>query len=237
MTQGLENALWRMTNRTGEQSRSYICNDDNNPLLYSRFFTVDVSNRSDILCPLYCLNHVCSILRQDITVDKIVIPLNIVDRGYYDREFRTIDSALKYVFDRNDNSLGVFQSTVKEETFYGCKNLLLDKNFDILFMPCIKLDWTNQVFKDLMIIIDYLLLYGPTSIVSKAVMKKLLPYYISKIMICEDFGMRIDKTPSVLFTNLRGINTINSTKITDAQPYDILNSEITNLVNSIDYVT
>ena len=239
MTQGLENALYRMRNRV-EAGKGVIYNEENESI-YTNFLTVDVSNQSDILCPLYCLDHVCKILtnsnHDEIPIDEVIIPLNIVDDNYYAREFKTIDSALKYVFDRTDNSMGVFKSVIKEEVFYGCRNLLLDNNLDILFMPCVKMDFTEQEFKDFIIVVDYNLLDSPTAIVSKAIMKKLIPYYISKIIDYNACGMNIEKTPSVFFTNMRGINSITSERLADAHPYDILNTELHNLVNSIDYVS
>ena len=238
MTQGLENALYRMINSAGAD-KEVIYNDENESI-YTNFLTVDVSNQLDILCPLYCLDHVCKVLtnsnNEEIPINEVVIPLNVVDDGYYSRGFKTIDSALKYVFDRTDNSLGVFKSIIKEETFYGCKNLLLDNNFDILFMPCVKMNFTEREFKDLIVVVDYNLLDSPTTIVSKVIMKKLIPYYITKIINYSFCGMNVEKTPSVFFTNMRGINTAVSKRLADTPPYDILNTELQNLINSIDYV-
>ena len=228
-----------MINRV-EANRGVISNDENESI-YTNFLTVDVSNQSDILCPLYCLDHVCKVLtnsnNEEIPINEIVIPLNIVDDNYRNREYKTIDSALKYVFDRTDNSLGVFKSMIKEETFYGCRNLLLDNNFNILFMPCVKMNFTEQEFKDFIIVVDYNLLDSPTAIVNKAIMKKLIPYYITKIIDYSACGMNIEKTPSVFFTNMRRINSTTSTGLAQTHPYDILNTELQNLINSIDYVT
>ena len=239
MTQGLENALYRMRNRV-ETDKGVIYNDENESI-YTNFLTVDVSNQLDILCPLYCLDHVCKVLtnsnNEEISINEVVVPLNVIDENYRNRDFKTIDSALKYVFDRTDNSLGVFKSIIKEETFYGCRNLLLDNNFDILFMPCVKMNFTEQEFKDFIIVVDYNLLDSPTAIVSKAIMKKLIPYYITKIIDYSACGMNIEKTPSVFFTNMRGINTAVSKRLADTPPYDILNTELQNLINSIDYVS
>ena len=238
MTQGLKNALYRTINIV-EANKGVVYNDENESI-YTNFLTVDVSNQLDILCPLYCLDHVCKVLtnsnNEGISINEVVVPLNIVD-GNYHRVFNTIDSALKYVFDRTDNSLGIFRSIVKEETFYGCRNLLLDNNFDILFMPCVKINFTEQEFKDFIIVVDYNLLDSPTAIVSKAIMKKLIPYYITKIIDYSACGMNIEKTPSVFFTNMRGINSTTSTRLVQAHPYDILNTELQNLINSIDYVS
>jgi len=239
MTQGLENALYRMRNRV-ETDKNFIYNDENESI-YTNFLTVDVSNQLDILCPLYCLGHVYRVLtnsnNEEIPINEVVVPLNVVGDNYYNREFKTIDSALKYVFDKTDNSLGVFKSIIKGETFYGCRNLLIDSNFDILFMPCVKMNFTEQEFKDFIIVVDYNLLDSPTAIVSKAIMKKLIPYYISGIIDYSVCGMNIEKTPSVFFTNMRGINSTTSTRLAQASPYYILNTELQNLINSIDYVS
>ena len=239
MTQGLENALYRMRKRV-EANKEVIYNDENESI-YTNFLTVDVSNQLDILCPLYCLNHVCKVLtnsnNEEIPINEVVIPLNVVDDGYYNRGFKTIDSALKYVFDRTDNSLGVFKSIIKEEAFYGCRNLLLNNNFDILFMPCMKMNFTEQEFKDFIIVVDYNLLDSPTATVSKAIMKKLIPYYITKIIDYSACDMNIEKTPSVFFTNMRGVNSTTSTGFAQVPPYYILNTELQNLINSIDYVS
>lgn len=238
MTQGLENALYKMIGRV-ETNKGAVYNDENESI-YTNFLTVDVSNQLDILCPLYCLYHVCKVLtnsnNEEIFINEVVVPLNIVGDNYY-RVFKTIDSALKYVFDGADNSLGVFRSIIKEETFYGCRNLLLDNNFDILFMPCVKINFTEQEFKDFIIVVDYNLLDSPTAIVSKAIMKKLIPYYITRSVDYSACGMRMEKTPSVFFTNMRGTNSITSNKLVDTDPYNILNTGLSNLINSIDYVS
>lgn len=237
MTQGLENALYRMINST-DDNKSMIYNKENESI-YTNFLTIDVSNQSDILCPLYCLKHVCKVLthsnNEETSVDEVIIPLDIAE--FYDGGFKTIDSALKYVFSRTIDPMRLFKSVIKEEIFYGSRNLLLDDSFNILFMPCVKMDFIEQKFKDFIIVVDYNLLSSSTTVVSKAVMKKLIPFYISWIIDYSANDMNIKKTPSVFFTNTRGINSISSTTLAEVYPYDILNAELYNLVNSIDYVS
>lgn len=235
MTQGLERALARFIYNPGEGNRTII-SVENDPFLYKNYFTVDISNRSDILCPLFCINHIRQVINDDIRQEEhtsnIIIPIQFDPSC---QTFKTIDSALKCMFE-SPNALSLIKIDFKNEVFYGTKNLILADNFIPLFMVCVRYDAIAKQFKELMVVVEENLLINLNSAVEKAIMKKLLPYYLRR-PICYSSGPIIDcdfeGQPSVLFTHMRNIVTTGRTL---NEPYILLENNLPTLLNSINYV-
>lgn len=237
MTQGLERTLNRMWG-CGTSIKSVINAEDASSNFYTKFFTIDTSDLSRVVCPLLYINSIYNAITDSIensnVPDKIIIPIEL--NATYIKEVKTIDSALKYIFDSGGTIIESVKN--KNEIFYGNKHLLLDSNFRILFMSCITIDFssTNYQVKDFTIKIRPSLLVNQHTNVEKAIMKKLLPYYITTAYnhpYLSYKGMTYTGAPSVSFEPLSNI-TITST-IQINYPYSILDRELPNLVASMKY--
>ena len=180
MTQGLERTLNRMWG-CGTSIKSVINAEDASSNFYTKFFTIDTSDLSRVVCPLLYINSIYNAITDSIensnVPDKIIIPIEL--NATYIHEAKTIDSALKYIFDTGGTTIEAVKN--KNEIFYGNKHLLLDSDFRILFMSCITIDFSGVDYqiKDFTIKIRPSLLVNQHTSVEKAIMKKLLPYYIA----------------------------------------------------------
>lgn len=235
MTQGLERVLARFIDNLDEGNRTKISVEDD-PFLYKYYFTVDISNLSDILCPLFCINHIRRVIDNDILQEEhtsnIVIPMQF---DTSDRTFKTIDSALKYMFE-SGNALSLVKIDFKNEVFYGNKNLILADNFIPIFMVCARYDAITRQFKEIVVVVEETLLINLDSTVEKAIMKKLLPYYIERNMYYNYdriISCPFEGQPSVLFTHIKNMVTTNRTL---GEPYVLLENNLQTLIDSIDYV-
>ena len=237
MTQGLERTLNRMWG-CGTCNRTNINAEDASSNFYTKFFTIDTSDLSRVVCPLLYINSIYNAITSSIgysnVPDKIVIPIEL--NATYIHEVKTIDSALKYIFDTGGTTIVAVKN--KNEIFYGNKHLLLDSDFRILFMSCITIDFSGVDYqiKDFTIKIRPSLLVNQRTNVEKAIMKKLLPYYITNAYNhpCLGYkGMSYIEAPSISFEPLSNI-TITST-IQINSPYSILDRELPNLVASMKY--
>lgn len=235
MTQGLERTLNRMWGYS-TCTRTTINAEDASSNFYTKFFTIDTSDLSRVVCPLLYINSIYNAITDSIensnVLDKIVIPIEL--NATYIQEVKTIDSALKYIFDTGGTAIVAVKN--KNEIFYGNKHLLLDSNFRILFMSCITIDFssTDYLVKDFTIKIRPSLLVNQHTNVEKAIMKKLLPYYITTADNHPSLyykGMYYIGAPSISFEPLSNI-TITSTIQTNS-PYSILDRELPNLVASM----
>lgn len=236
MTQGLERVLYRALYNLKEYNRLSIV-VENEPYLYNHYFTVDISDPTDILCPLFCINHVYQVIKHTHEVGEsfntVAIPLQPY-YNFYQGSFKTIDSALRYTFE-NRYSLRVVKIKFKDSVFYGAHHLLLAEDYKPLFMACAKYNAVEKKIKDVFILVEKLLLVRTNTPVEKAIMKKLIPYYMSNNMEYSRHDMLLTPfrdTPSILFTDMQ--NVISSTRI-NRNPYSILSHSIQTLTNSIDY--
>lgn len=235
MTQGLTRALARMVNTLGEGNKTAIFVEDD-PSLYTTYLTVDISDSFDMLCPLFCIKHVFQVVSTDIErggdTDNIAVHLQLHRN---DRDFKTIDSALKYIFESN-LPLSLEKISCKNEVFYGNRNLILTEDLQPIFMVCARCNAITRKINEIIVAVDTELLTNADSAIKKAIMKKLIPYYVGYILHY-DHNSVIDSdfegTPSILFTH---INNIRTTKELSASPYNILENNLQTLIDSIDYV-
>lgn len=237
MTQGLERTLNRMWG-CGTCNRTNINAEDASSNFYTKFFTIDTSDLSRVVCPLLYINSIYNAITSSIgysnVPDKIVIPIEL--NATYIHEVKTIDSALKYIFDTGGTTIEAVKN--KNEIFYGNKHLLLDSDFRILFMSCITIDFSGVDYqiKDFTIKIRPSLLVNQHTNVEKAIMKKLLPYYITNACNHPNLnykGMSYIGAPSISFEPLNNITITSTVQINS--PYSILDRELPNLVASMKY--
>ena len=235
MTRGLENALLNIldlsyNNLNVKQNttlRDYA-------LSYTNYITIDTSNLDSVLCPTFCFNSVYERLQFGINaneiINNIVVPLSLRSR-YQSSESKSIDSAIRYLLAAHTTKLN--EVIIKGCTYYGNFGLILDKYFNILFMPCIRYNF-NEGIKEIIILVNRAVLTDNDDIMCKALMKKVLPFLCQHTAVLDFYQWHYEGYVNTLVTSINNMHS--STSITSS-PYDILNLEINTLLNSIVDVT
>lgn len=233
MTKGLIDTLCRCSNFPTDSRNSAVKNViDEEYLEYSHYFQFTVEDYTDILCPLFCINNIINALSGvDYTEPtNIVVPLSVapVSDGY-----KTIDTALARNLLENYSLLK--KICIKDECFYVKSSLILDEDFTILYMPCIRYNAVDNTIKESSIVtlVDLSVL-NQVSGISKALIKKILPYYADNYY---EFYIDSLDTPVVAYSSIlfkRMDKIISCSSIEDCDSQELLINSIPTIINSIE---
>lgn len=235
MTIGLERSLNRMFNNS-DNLRSNILLNDSDFNLYIYYLEIDISNKSDILCPLYCFNAIKQGLysnHDNTNFTKLIIP---IISNKYNTSHKSIDSLVANVL-KGNSAFNLYEVTFKGETFFIGKHLILSKDFNPLYMTCIKYDSITDNIKDYNLLVNKSLFTSSNTIIEKFIMKKMIPYCMNIPLSRDYFTHDKFKYPSIVFTeDISFIKSALKSTTIAAEPYDILDNELDNLYDSINYI-
>ena len=156
--------------------------------VFNRLFVIDVSS-DEIEVPVFARHSVESVVRNKFEfpvikhVDKIVIPMYI---NTPNQSRRTADSIVSDFFLRTSFNQRLQKVTTnKGEVYYGGKGIILDKDFNILFLctiVCKKIEHRGgqvmSYYKPMIHVSPQVFLKGE-SLICKSILKKIIPFYIS----------------------------------------------------------
>ena len=156
--------------------------------VFNRLFVIDVSS-DEIEVPVFARHSVESVVRNKFEfpvikhVDKIVIPMYI---NTPNQSRRTADSIVSDFFLRTSFNQRLQKVTTnKGEVYYGGKGIILDKDFNILFLctiVCKKIEHRGgqvmSYYKPMIHVSPQVFLKGE-SLICKSILKKIIPFYVS----------------------------------------------------------
>lgn len=157
--------------------------------LFKHFFTIDISNEDSIEVPVFGRNIIEGYLRTksmvaaNNAVKKVVIPLfsncSPITR-------RTSDSIITEFFFKTTFTNRLKKITTnKGEVYYGNRGIILDSSFNILFLgtlTCKKLDEDSTnlyCYTESFIHISPKVFLNKTGLLEKAILNKIIPYYLT----------------------------------------------------------
>lgn len=155
---------------------------------FNRLFVIDVS-LDEIEVPVFARYFVESVIRDKFEfpsinqVDKIVIPMYMNTPSQLKR---TADSIVSTFFLSTNFSHRLQKVTTnKGEVYYGGKGIILDKDFNILFLctiVCKKIEHRGRqvmsYYKPMIHVSPQVFLKGE-SLICKSILKKIIPFYVS----------------------------------------------------------
>ena len=155
---------------------------------FNRLFVIDVSS-DEIEVPVFARSVVESVVRGKLEfpyishVSKIVIPMYV---NTYNMAARTADSIVNIFFSRtNFNQRLQKVTTNKGEVYYGGKGIILDKDFNILFLctiVCKRMGHRGRqvmsYYKPVIHVSPQVFLRGD-GLIDKSILKKIIPFYVS----------------------------------------------------------
>ena len=171
---------------------------------FNKLFVIDVSS-DEIEIPVFAKSAVESVIRDNLKypeiyhVNKIVIPMYV---NAYTSLKRTADSIVLDFFSKtNFNQRLQKIVTNKEEVYYGNKGIILDKDFNILFLctlACKKIEYRNRqlmsYYKPIIHVSPQVFLRSD-SLIDKSILKKIIPFYVSQnISVSTNIGF-VDDIP------------------------------------------
>ena len=171
---------------------------------FNKLFVIDVSS-DEIEIPVFAKSAVESVIRDNLKypeiyhVNKIVIPMYV---NAYTSLKRTADSIVLDFFSKtNFNQRLQKIVTNKEEVYYGNKGIILDKDFNILFLctlACKKIEYKNRqlmsYYKPIIHVSPQVFLRSD-SLIDKSILKKIIPFYVSQnISVSTNIGF-VDDIP------------------------------------------
>ena len=183
MTIGLERILNRyIDGYSNTNSRCYMEPQDTGDN-YIAYLSIDVSDRTKIQCPLCVLCPVINELTRhqegDCNLTEIVVPLQLGSRYFHDTvPVKSIDSALKTLFERNE--LGLIRKAILEDTcIYGTLGLIMDSEFEPYMMVTVEFNFDAKTLN------NYTVTVSPDTYlnkdkISKGIVSRLIPYYLGK---------------------------------------------------------
>lgn len=156
---------------------------------FNKLFVIDVSS-DEIEIPVFAKSAVESVIRDNLKypeiyhVNKIVIPMYV---NTYTSSKRTADSiVVDFFLKTNFNQRLQKVVTNKEEVYYGNKGIILDKDFNILFLctlACKKIEYMNRqlmsYYKPIIHVSPQVFLRSD-SLIDKSILKKIIPFYVSQ---------------------------------------------------------
>lgn len=160
-----------------------------NHTIFKHFLTVDISNEDKIEIPVFGRNMIEEYLRKKTraiannTVKKIVIPL-FTNCSPTTR--RTSDSILTEFFARTTFANRLKKVTTnKGEVYYGNKGIILDSQFNILFLSTLTCEKSDNpsvslyCYKESSIHISPRVFLNKTDLLEKAILNKVIPFYLT----------------------------------------------------------
>ena len=155
---------------------------------FNRLFVIDVSS-DEIEVPVFARSAVESVVRGKLEfpyithTSKIVIPMYV---NTYNQSRRTADSIINDFFSRtNFNQRLQKVTTNKGEVYYGGKGIILDKDFNILFLCTIVCRRMEHRGRQVMSYYKPVIHVSPQvflrddSLINKSILKKVIPFYVS----------------------------------------------------------
>lgn len=155
---------------------------------FNRLFVIDVSS-NEIEVPVFARSAVESVVRSNLEfpsishIGKVVIPMYV---NTYNMAARTADSIMNIFFSRtNFNQRLQKITTNKGEVYYGGKGIILDKDFNILFLctiVCRRMEHRGRqvmsYYKPVIHVSPQVFLRGD-GLIDKSILKKVIPFYVS----------------------------------------------------------
>lgn len=155
---------------------------------FNRLFVIDVSS-NEIEVPVFARLAVEYVVEDKLKfpyishASKIVIPMYVNTDNI---TARTADNIINIFFSRtNFNKRLQKITTSKGEVYYGGKGIILDKDFNILFLctiVCRKMEYRGRqvmsYYKPVIHIGPQVFLKGD-SLINKTILKKIIPFYMS----------------------------------------------------------
>ena len=157
----------------GDALNDNIALDKHN--VFSKLCVIDLTGDT-IEIPLFAKGVVEDIIINNLSITKVVLPLY----SNSDTNKRTADSIIRSFFIRG-NLTERLQKVVtnKNEVYYGMKGIILDEHFNPLIMITISLDKESKIYKKVTIYIHPEVFLNTNGLIHKAIIKKLIPFYIS----------------------------------------------------------
>ena len=186
-----ENALMGVFLRYDNTAVDDVANTEttlDNHNVFNRLFVIDVSS-DEIEVPVFAKPAVESVISVKLEfphtthTSKIVIPMYV---NTYNQQRRTADSIVSDFFSRVDFNRRLQKVTTnKGEVYYGGRGIILDKDFNILLLctiVCKKMEYRDRqvmsYYKPMIHVSPQVFLRGD-SLINKAILKKVIPFYIS----------------------------------------------------------
>lgn len=190
-SQRYENTLMRVFLEYGDTAVGDVTNTEttlDNHNAFNRLFVIDVSS-DEIEVPVFARSAVESVVRGNLEfpyishVSKIVIPMYV---NTYNMAARTADSIVNIFFSRTSFNQRLQKVTTnKGEVYYGGKGIILDKDFNILFLctiVCKRMERRGRqvmsYYKPAIHVSPQVFLRGE-GLIDKSILKKIIPFYVS----------------------------------------------------------
>ena len=191
------NSVFNSYNSSRIYNDYHSSNSFNDCSICNKLFVTDISS-DEIEVPVFARYFVEDIIQNNLNqsnencVDKIVIPLYTNRLGIIKK---TTDSIINLFFTGTDFNTRLYKGiTGKGDVYYGNKGIILDKNFNILFLctiACKKIQYgDDQVmlyYKPIIRISSDLFMKNEEGLLHKAILKKIIPFYLShdvSVTIC-----------------------------------------------------
>ena len=237
MTQGLERIL-----RSTLGGIYYTTKRDEIAVLddldsYVSYIEVDVSDRTRIECPLCLISTIVSLIQSHPELTKLIIPLQRYHQWRGNEPCKSIDSALKQVFEAK-NGYTLNKAIISNITFYGTPGLLLDSAYNALMMVTVHLNYDTMKFSDYTVTIPPDVYFNKDKL-SQGIIKKLVPYYL-EAEVNSDFRLtiatRADLQPIVTFKSIDNYITFYNMPFDYVSPNEVLRNNIETLKLSLNHV-
>lgn len=190
-SQRYENTLMRVFLEYGDTAVGDVTNTEttlDNHNAFNRLFVIDVSS-DEIEVPVFARSAVESVVRGNLEfpyishVSKIVIPMYV---NTYNMATRTADNIVNIFFSRTSFNRRLQKVTTnKGEVYYGGKGIILDKDFNILFLctiVCKRMEHRGRqvmsYYKPVIHVSPQVFLRGE-GLIDKSILKKIIPFYVS----------------------------------------------------------
>lgn len=156
--------------------------------VFNRLFVIDVSS-DEIEVPVFAKSAVEAVVRGKLEfpyrshASKIVIPMYVNTDSI---TARTADNIMNIFFSRTNFNRRLQKITTnKGEVYYGGKGIVLDKDFNILFLctiVCRRMEHRGSrvmsYYKPVIHVSPQVFLRGD-SLICKSILKKVIPFYVS----------------------------------------------------------
>lgn len=186
-----KNTLMRVFSECDDSAVSNVSNTEtalDNHNVFNRLFVIDVSS-DEIEVPVFARHAVESVVRGKLEfpyishASKIVIPMYV---NTYNMAARTADSIMNIFFSRTYFNQRLQKVTTnKGEVYYGGRGIILDKDFNILFLctiVCRRMEHEGRqvmsYYKPVIHVSPQVFLRGD-GLIDKSILKKVIPFYVS----------------------------------------------------------
>lgn len=155
---------------------------------FNRLFVIDVSS-DEVEVPVFARSAVESVVGSNLEfpsishIGKVVIPMYV---NTYNQSRRTADSIVSEFFSRVDFNQRLQKVTTnKGEVYYGGKGIILDKDFNILFLctiVCRRIEHRGRQVMSYykpMIHVSPQVFLRSDGLIDKSILKKIIPFYVS----------------------------------------------------------